>query len=139
MGERVEVGERTGPGGDRSRCTEPDTAVQRVFNLLGKRWTGVVIAALMAGPGHFTDLRRAVPGISERMLSDRLSELVAMGLLTREVQEGPPLRVTYQLTQSGLELRPALLELTRWAETHLREEDITCCPSQQQLSAEPST
>ncbi|MDT0320156.1 winged helix-turn-helix transcriptional regulator [Streptomyces millisiae] len=134
---RGEVGEltgRAGPGGERSRCTEPDTAVQRVFNLLGKRWTGVLIAALMGGPGHFTDLRRAVPGISERMLSDRLSELVAMGLLTREVQEGPPLRVTYRLTPSGQELRPALLELTRWAETHLREEDVSECPSQEQLT-----
>ena len=58
--------------------------------MLGKRWTGLVLAALMNGPGHFAQLRRAVPGISERMLSDRLTELAALGLVVRTVEEGPP-------------------------------------------------
>ncbi|TDC80172.1 winged helix-turn-helix transcriptional regulator [Streptomyces hainanensis] len=130
---RGEVDERTRLDGEQSTCIEPDSAVQRVFNLLGKRWTGVLIASLMGGPGHFTDLRRAIPGISERMLSDRLSELVGMGLLNREVQEGPPLRVTYRLTRAGQELRPALLELTTWAQTHLGPEESRNCPSEEQL------
>ncbi|WP_318842157.1 winged helix-turn-helix transcriptional regulator [Streptomyces marincola] len=102
-----------------SLCSAPDTAVLRVFGLLGKRWTGVLIAALMNGPGYFTELKRAVPGISERMLSDRLSELADEGLVTRRVQEGPPLRVSYCLTPAGRALSPALKELTRWAEAHL--------------------
>lgn len=84
-----EHGPRTGKPADIALCTEPESALQRVFLLLGKRWTGVVIAALMSGPGHFAELKRAVPGISERMLSDRLSELVHAGLVTRHVQEGP--------------------------------------------------
>ncbi|GAB2908571.1 winged helix-turn-helix transcriptional regulator [Streptomyces mayteni] len=130
---RGEVDERTGLDGGESICTEPDSAVQRVFNLLGKRWTGVLIASLMSGPGHFAELRRAVPGISERMLSDRLSELVGMGLLNREVKEGPPLRVTYRLTRAGRELRPALLELTTWAETYLGPEESRNCPTEEQL------
>ncbi|WP_052847532.1 winged helix-turn-helix transcriptional regulator [Streptomyces avicenniae] len=100
-------------------CSEPDSAINRVFELLGKRWTGLVVAALMSGPGHFGELRRAVPGISERMLSDRLSELAALGLLTRHVVDGPPVRVKYELTRSGYELRPALVELSRWAEENL--------------------
>lgn len=108
-------------------CKEPDFALQRVFGLLGKRWTGVVIAALMSGPGHFAELKRAIPGISERMLSDRLSELAALGLLTREVEPGPPLRVNYELTDSGHGLRDSLTELTRWAEQHLPQE-ATHCP-----------
>ncbi|MGK5530718.1 winged helix-turn-helix transcriptional regulator [Streptomyces sp. URMC 129] len=114
-------------GTDDGLCTEPESALQRVFALLGKRWTGVVIAALMSGPGHFAELKRAVPGISERMLSDRLSELAQAGLVTRHVQEGPPLRVSYRLTEAGLGLRPALVELTRWAEAQLPE-DARKCP-----------
>ncbi len=107
-------------------CTEPDSALMRVFNLLGKRWTGVIVAALISGPGHFAELKRAVPGISERMLSDRLTELAELGLLTRQVEAGPPLRVSYQLTAAGEGLRPSLVELTRWAETHLAEEGARC-------------
>ncbi|MDT0342213.1 winged helix-turn-helix transcriptional regulator [Streptomyces litchfieldiae] len=104
---------------DEGPCSAPDNAVLRVFGLLGKRWTGVLLATLMNGPGHFAELKRAVPGISERMLSDRLTELAHEGLVSRTVQEGPPLRVTYRLTEAGRELRPAMVELTRWAETHL--------------------
>ena len=60
-----------------------------------------IVAVLVEQPAYFADLRRAVPGISERMLSDRLTELGAAGLLVREVDEGPPLRVAYRLTESG--------------------------------------
>ncbi|WP_229376250.1 winged helix-turn-helix transcriptional regulator [Streptomyces spirodelae] len=109
-----------------SACTEPESAITRVFHLLGKRWTGLILAALMSGPGHFAELRRAVPGISERMLSDRLTELAAMGLVSRSVEEGPPLRVSYRLTDSGHALRPAMIELTRWADGHLPESGARC-------------
>lgn len=67
----------------------------------------------------FADLRRAIPGISERMLSDRLTELGAATLVVREVDEGPPLRVSYRLTDAGAALEPALQELAAWAEKHL--------------------
>ena len=107
-------------------CTEPTADLTRVFQLLGKRWTGLILAALMNGPGHFTELRRAVPGISERMLSDRLTELSSVGLVTRGVEHGPPLRVHYELTEAGTALRPAMVELTRWAEEHLPEGGASC-------------
>jgi DNA-binding HxlR family transcriptional regulator len=107
-------------------CASPDAGITRVFQVLGKRWTGLILAALMNGPGHFAQLRRAVPRISERMLSDRLTELGALGLVTREVEEGPPLRVSYRLTAAGTALRPAMAELTRWAEAHLPDEGAGC-------------
>lgn len=100
-------------------CKTVDAAITRVFVLLGKRWTGLIVAVLMERPVHFTDLRRAIPGISERMLSDRLAELGAAGLVLREVDEGPPLRVSYRLTEAGAALDPALRELSAWAEKHL--------------------
>ncbi|WP_055588982.1 winged helix-turn-helix transcriptional regulator [Peterkaempfera griseoplana] len=106
---------------DETACKRVDGGITRVFQLLGKRWTGPIVAVLVEQPAYFADLRRAVPGISERMLSDRLTELGAAGLLVREVDEGPPLRVCYRLTQAGAALEPALRELGKWAETHLPE------------------
>lgn len=107
-------------------CSEPEAAITRVFQLLGKRWTGLIVAALINGPGHFTELRRAIPGISERMLSDRLTELASLNLVTREVDHGPPLRVSYDLTEAGKALRPALVALTVWADVHLPDSGVGC-------------
>ncbi|GFE15410.1 transcriptional regulator [Streptomyces glebosus] len=102
-------------------CRQVDGKMTRVFELFGKRWTGLIVATLMPGPVHFADLRRAIPGISERMLSDRLMELASTGLVVREVDAGPPLRVSYRLTEAGLAMDPALKELGRWAETYLAD------------------
>jgi DNA-binding HxlR family transcriptional regulator len=108
-------------------CKKVDIGITRVFELLGKRWTGQIVSVLMEHGVHFAELRRAIPGISERMLSDRLSELGAAGLLVREVDEGPPLRVLYRLTEAGGAMEPALKELSMWAESHLRiPPDETC-------------
>ncbi|MEV8095569.1 helix-turn-helix domain-containing protein [Kitasatospora sp. NPDC085879] len=109
-------------------CTGVDVTITRVFALLGKRWTGLVVAVLSHGPAHFAELRRAIPGISERMLSDRLTELAEAGLLLREVDEGPPLRVRYRLTESGCALGPALTELRTWAERYLPPLPPAGCP-----------
>jgi DNA-binding HxlR family transcriptional regulator len=81
------------------------------------------VGALIDGPAHFSELRRRVPGISERMLSGRLTELAEAGIVVREVLGGPPLGVRYRLTPGGEALRPALEELGRWAHEHLRPPD----------------
>ncbi|MFC9914391.1 winged helix-turn-helix transcriptional regulator [Streptomyces sp. NPDC127197] len=98
-----------------------DEGITRVFQLLGKRWTGPIVSVLIGGPAYFVDLCRAVPGISERMLSHRRTELGAAELVVREVDEGPPPRVSYRLTEAGAALDPALKELAQWAKTHLPE------------------
>jgi DNA-binding HxlR family transcriptional regulator len=100
----------------------------KVFSLLGKRWSGRILAALMEGPVRFAELGRAVSGISESMLSQRLGELIDEGLVRREIIEGPPLGSAYRLTESGMALRPALQELIRWSGTHL--ELGADCPSE---------
>lgn len=110
---------------DAEPCKKVDSAITRVFALLGKRWTGMIVAVLMEHPVHFSDLRRAIPGLSERMLSDRLTELGAAGLVVREVDEGPPLRVSYRLTEAGSALEPALKQLAVWSEEHLPETDCS--------------
>ncbi|MFI7339191.1 winged helix-turn-helix transcriptional regulator [Streptomyces sp. NPDC050085] len=120
------TGVAAGAAGASEACTGVDIGMTRVFGLLGKRWTGLVVAVLMQGPVHFSDLRRAIPGISERMLSDRLTELGAAGLVLREVDAGPPLRVSYRLTTAGSALQPSLQELGAWAEKYLGAEGGTC-------------
>jgi len=107
---------------DAASCRRVDDGITRVFEVLGKRWTGPIVAVLLSAPVHFADLRRAIPGISERMLSDRLTELAGVGVVVREVDGGPPLRVSYRLTEAGSALEPALAELGAWAEKYLSED-----------------
>lgn len=117
----MERGQQVRPG---TPCRGVDVALTRVFELFGKRWTGLIVAVLTHRPAYFAEIRRAIPRISERMLSDRLTELADAGLVVREVDPGPPLRVSYGLTEAGLAIRPALGELTRWAEKYLP--DVPC-------------
>jgi DNA-binding HxlR family transcriptional regulator len=104
---------------DAEECARGDAALVRAFDLLGKRWTGVVLGTLSGGPSGFRALARAVEGISDSMLSDRLSALCDAGLVARNVNEGPPISVAYELTESGRALLPALDQISRWAEKHL--------------------
>ena len=85
------------------------------IELIGKRWTGAIVSALTAGPLRFGELAKAVPGMSDRLLSRRLRELEQEGLVSREVEAGSPVRVSYSLTEAGAELGPALTELKSWA------------------------
>lgn len=85
------------------------------IELIGKRWTGAIVCALTERPLRFGELAKAVPGLSDRLLSQRLRELEEEGLVEREVEAGTPVRVTYSLTEKGAELRPAIRELGIWA------------------------
>ena len=86
------------------------------IELIGKRWTGAIVCALTERPMRFGELRKAVPGLSDRLLSQRLRELEEEGLVEREVEAGTPVRVTYSLTEVGRELDPAIHELRIWAQ-----------------------
>jgi DNA-binding HxlR family transcriptional regulator len=99
-----------------------DEALTRVFGMLGKRWTGVVIGSLCAGPARFGEIARTVPGITEGMLSSRLHELQKAGVVEREVLPGPPIATVYRLTERGHALEPALRELAQWAVENLEPE-----------------
>lgn len=99
-----------------------DEALARAFRFLGKRWNGVLLGTLISGPAGFSELRRAIGGISDSVLAERLSELAAAGLVQRSVDEGPPIAVDYRLTAAGQALLPALTELTTWAAENLSAE-----------------
>ncbi len=87
--------------------------------LVGRRWTGAILRVLMDGPLRFSEIAQAVPELSDRLLSERMKELEARGIVVRNVLPGPPLRVEYELSQMGRELEPALSELQRWAKRWL--------------------
>ena len=91
--------------------------------LIGRRWTGAIVAVLLKRePLRFSQIAAAVPQLSDRLLSERMKELEARGLVARDVDEGPPLRVTYRLTDMGRALAPAVEELHSWAQAWLANE-----------------
>jgi DNA-binding HxlR family transcriptional regulator len=98
------------------RC---DEALTRVFALLGKRWTGLIVGVLLDRPARFAEIARAIPGITEGMLSTRLTELREAHLVEREVVGGPPLATVYRLTEEGEALESSLTSLAAWAERYL--------------------
>ncbi|GAA1025671.1 helix-turn-helix domain-containing protein [Amycolatopsis albidoflavus] len=87
--------------------------------VMGGKWKGLILFALSDGPVRFGELRRAVPGISERILIHQLRELEASGLVHREVYHQVPPKVEYSLTDFGRTLNTAIAPLGEWGEEHL--------------------
>ncbi|MGX6604604.1 winged helix-turn-helix transcriptional regulator [Micromonosporaceae bacterium Da 78-11] len=100
-------------------CSRADASLARAFVFLGRRWNAAVLGALHDDPAGFRELSRSIDGISDSVLSNRLSSLTEAGLLSRTVDEGPPVSVAYALTDAGRALMPALHEISRWAALHL--------------------
>ena len=99
--------------------SDVDPSLRRAFHLLGKRWNGVLLAALVGGPATFAALHREIGAISDSVLCDRLRELTTAGLVERRVEPGPPVAVRYTLSDAGAALLPTLHALAVWAHDHL--------------------
>lgn len=96
----------------------PDTVCpyyHRAVELIGRRWTGVVLSALLDGSTHFSELRDAIPYINDRMLSERLKELEAEDIVRREVIAEMPVRIEYCLTDKGRALQDVVDAVSAWA------------------------
>ena len=93
----------------------------RAVELIGKRWTGAIVLVLLDGPLHFSGIRQLVPELSDRLLSERLKELEAEGVVERRVLDGSPVRVEYSLTEKGHALEPATRALKEWGREWLGE------------------
>jgi DNA-binding HxlR family transcriptional regulator len=90
------------------------------IELLGRRWTGAIVRVLThRSPLRFSEIAQAVPQLSDRLLSERLKELEARGIVERTERPGRPAHVEYSLTAMGRELEPALRELEAWAQRWL--------------------
>ena len=84
--------------------------------LVGRRWTGAILSAMLMGATRFTDIIHAVPGLSDRLLSERLKELESTGIVTRLVHPETPVRIEYRLTEKGDELHSVISALSSWAD-----------------------
>ena len=89
---------------------------EHATQFLGKRWTGLLLHALMQGSSRFCELTSLVDGLSDRVLSDRLRELEAEGIVRRVVFPQIPVRVEYQLTEKGHALKPVIDAIHTWAQ-----------------------
>jgi DNA-binding HxlR family transcriptional regulator len=105
----------TSSNAGQAMCPRYEHAAQ----LLGKRWTGLLLDSLLGGPRRFCELTAAVDGLSDRVLSDRLRELEDEGIVERVVYPHIPVRVEYRLTEKGYDLRPVVQAMHTWAETWL--------------------
>jgi DNA-binding HxlR family transcriptional regulator len=89
---------------------------QRAVDILGKRWTTLIVRVLMPGARRFSAIKEAVPGLSDRLLSDRLKELESCAIVERLVFPETPVRIEYRLTTKGLELEGVVQAIQRWAD-----------------------
>jgi DNA-binding HxlR family transcriptional regulator len=96
---------------DARQCSSFQSAIE----LVGRRWTGAIITVLRNGPMRYAQLALAVPGLSERLLSERLKELETAGIVLRRVLPGPPVGVEYALSEAGHDLGRALDGIATWA------------------------
>jgi DNA-binding HxlR family transcriptional regulator len=86
----------------------------RALDLVGDKWTLLIVRDLASGPRRFVELQRVLPGISTEQLRSRLNRMVADGMLTRRRYREVPPRVEYELTERARQLMPVLGELARW-------------------------
>ena len=86
------------------------------FELLGKKWTGLIIRTLMSGQKRFSDITEAIPNMSARMLTERFKELENEGIVTRKVYPETPVRIEYELTEKGIALKAVMDEIQKWAD-----------------------
>lgn len=103
---------------------DPDCPTRRLLDRIGTKWTSMAVKVLSeCGELRFTDVRRRMPGVSQKMLSVTLQNLTRDGLVARRVEETVPPRVHYRLTELGLSLEVPLAALRTWAEEHMHEID----------------
>ena len=114
---------------DEPACISDDTAAceqhlsafcpayHRAIELIGRRWTGAILRAMLSGQIRFSDITATVPGLSDRLLSERLKELEGEGIVIRTVVPSTPVRVEYALTEKGQALNDVILAVAAWAET----------------------
>ena len=89
------------------------------IEVIGRRWTGAILRAMLSGAARFSDIASVVPGLSDRLLSERLKELEAEGIVRRTVVASTPVRVDYALTEKGQALNEVIIAVSSWAERWL--------------------
>src|SRR5690606_35780840 len=89
---------------------------EAAIDLLGKRWTALIIRVLLDGPKRFKDIKAQIPGVSDKMLTDRMKELETFGIVERRVYPETPVRSEYVLTDKGKSLEGVIAEIQHWSD-----------------------
>lgn len=92
---------------------------EAAYELLGKKWTVLIIRVLMQGSHRFKDISNTIPTMSDRMLAERMKELEAAGIVIRHVYPETPVRIEYELSEKGKDLQAVLDEMQKWGEKWL--------------------
>ena len=92
----------------------PECPVATTVQLIGNKWKLLIIRNLLAAPQRFTEMKKSIPGISQKVLTDNLRVLESDGLITREVFAEIPPRVVYSLSELGNTLRPIITAMQEW-------------------------
>ncbi len=88
---------------------------QAAVELIGRRWSGAILLAMLSGAERYSQIGASVPGLSDRLLAERLREFVDAGLAVRNVLDEQPVAVRYRLTDKGATLAPVVRELLEWS------------------------
>jgi DNA-binding HxlR family transcriptional regulator len=102
--------------------TEMCPRYEKAVGILGKRWTGLIIKVLLGGPARFNQIHAVIKQVSDRVLTERLRELEAEGLVERSVYPESPVRIEYSLTSKGRALEPVINAIGHWAEEWVETE-----------------
>jgi DNA-binding HxlR family transcriptional regulator len=93
-------------------CPKYESATE----MLGKKWTGLIIRVMLGGPKRFKEIKEQIPDMSDKMLTDRLKELESLGILTRTVYPEMPVRIEYELTEKGRNLEEVIESIQHWGD-----------------------
>ena len=88
----------------------------QAVELIGRRWSGAILRALLLGCTRFSEIGAAIPGLSDRLLSERLKELEGQGVVARTVIPETPVRIEYHLTDKGAALQEVFAAISAWAD-----------------------
>lgn len=96
--------------------------VEKSFELIGKRWTGLIIYVLLSGPKRFSEIHSIITDLSKRVLTERMKELEEHGIVLRHVIPERPIRTEYVLSEKGIELAKILGPISQWANNWIKDE-----------------
>lgn len=93
-------------------CPKYESAAE----ILGKKWTSLIIYVLLGGPKRFKEIKELIPEMSDKMLTDRMKELETFGIVERRVYPETPVRIEYVLTDKGKSLEGVIAEIQHWSD-----------------------
>ncbi|MCE5170538.1 helix-turn-helix transcriptional regulator [Paenibacillus profundus] len=109
---------------------------EAAFCVLGKRWNGLLIQVLLSGPKRFKDISALIPTMSDKMLSERMKDLEAAGIVVRNVYPETPVRIEYALTDKGRALESVMEAIQEWAERWVND-PVECISDDDSTSEHP--